>query len=172
MLFSIFYYFMPTIILVMLSFVLVGLGQLKFFFVCTYKFSIRQYFYSVVQVFLILCGILAVIDLTQISYVDSVKMIVDSITINLSSSTSNVGAPDPRRFFPSYWPSQFGIIGSGVYVYNRVQGPPKVKAIAAVSALGISSAVTFYTMALDYPIGFNSYMYTVTEYMRTGLWPN
>nr|QCI56461.1 hypothetical protein [Hypsizygus marmoreus] len=99
-------------------------------------------------------------------------MVGENTSNNIPANTSNTGAQDPVRLFPSSWGAHFGIIGSAVYAYNKIQGPPKIKAVAALSALGVATGTTFYTMAIDNPIGFNSYMYSNTEFFKTGSWPN
>jgi len=79
---------------------------------------------------------------------------------------------DPVRTFPSTLGAQLGIIGSAIYAYNNIQGRPRVKVLAGLGALGVLSGMTFYTMAIENPIGFNMYMYSLSEYFNNGKWPN
>nr|YP_009710762.1 hypothetical protein [Amanita thiersii]QFZ98711.1 hypothetical protein [Amanita thiersii] len=89
-----------------------------------------------------------------------------------SIPNNHVGAQDPVIRIPSSFWVHFGIIGSAVYAYNRVAGPLKIKLIAGLAALGVSAGTTFHVMATENPVGLNSYMYSLTESLRTGRWQN
>lgn len=48
---------------------------------------------------------------------------------------------------------------------------PRLRVIASVGAAGVSSGTMAYPSSIENPLGFNRFMYSVTEYSRTGLWP-
>jgi len=48
---------------------------------------------------------------------------------------------------------------------------PRLRVIASLGAAGVSSGTMVYHSSIENPLGFHRFMYSVTEYSRTGLWP-
>lgn len=89
------------------------------------------------------------------------------LVLNMVDNSNN----DPSRWRPTGTPQSWGIIGSALLAYRTFQGNHRVKAIAALGALGIFSGITIYTHAIENPNGFNRVMYGLSERLRTGRWP-
>lgn len=51
-------------------------------------------------------------------------------------------------------------------------GNPQVKAIAGLATAGIIAPSVLWMHAVENPNGLNRVMYSMTEYQRTGKWPN
>lgn len=177
--FSVIIYLIPSIFLIFLSFSLAYLIRKKILGNKIYNLTTNKtcleialtlYFY-----FLLFGGILCLIVyifnyLNYNNSVDFLSMVDTNPNIN---NNNNVGFQDPVRLFSSsYRGVQFGIIGSAVFAYNKVSGPPRVKVVAALSALGVSAGTSLYTIAVDNPVVFNSYMFSLSEYFNRGKWLN
>lgn len=83
---------------------------------------------------------------------------------------------DPTSVWPKGIPQGYGVVGTGLGVYyalHRIGGlSPRGKVIAAISAMGTTTAITFSTIILENSVGFNRLMFGLTEYNRTKQWPS
>nr|YP_009652974.1 hypothetical protein [Taiwanofungus camphoratus]QCG70012.1 hypothetical protein [Taiwanofungus camphoratus]UKQ56099.1 hypothetical protein [Taiwanofungus camphoratus]WRO45213.1 hypothetical protein [Taiwanofungus sp. YW-2023a] len=78
---------------------------------------------------------------------------------------------DPVSWWPYGVPQSWGIIGSALAVYRLVPGSPRIKAIAALTTLGVIIPITVWFHAVENPIGFNRLIFSWMEYNRTSRRP-
>ena len=78
---------------------------------------------------------------------------------------------DPVRWWPSGTAQSWGIIGSVLGVYRMMPGSPRIRALAAISTLGVTVPASVYALAVENPYGFNVLMHSAIQYTRTGEWP-
>ena len=93
--------------------------------------------------------------------------------INNNINTSNTNPQDPVRLWPSGTIQSWGIIGTALAVHRLTPGSPKVKAIAALSTLPITIPSAVYFHAVENPVGFREFFYTLSyRRMNGGRLPN
>jgi hypothetical protein len=85
---------------------------------------------------------------------------VDSESNNNSSNNSSIGQ-DPVRYLPSGTVQSWGVIGTALAVHRLTPGSPRVKAIAALGSLTITIPSTVYHHAVENPVGFREFFYTL-----------
>lgn len=163
-----------------------------FIFIILYLFSRLSLNHTrLVYIIFILYAILLIIDVSiyfcQHIYIlsegDSTNYILymsenNPVTPGSSSSGSSARTviqvtptSDPVRWWPSGVPQAWAVIGSGLITFRTLGGlNPRARFIASLSAMGASTSLVMYNSTLI--VGFNRFMFGLTEYNRTGRWPN
>ncbi len=100
------------------------------------------------------------------------------LILNMNSNNSNVPNPpsDIVRWWPSGVPQSGAAIATGIGAYvalSRVVGlTPRGRLVAALAAAGITTTNNIYYSALENSVGFNRFMWGITEHAKTGKWPS
>jgi hypothetical protein len=80
------------------------------------------------------------------------------------------------RWLPSGVPQGWTIIGTGLATFGaltKIPGvSPRLRVLASLGASGVTAPNVTYHSAIKNPVGFNRFMWSITEYQRTGIWPS
>nr|QWO71373.1 DNA polymerase [Termitomyces sp. DKA64] len=83
---------------------------------------------------------------------------------------------DPPRWWPSGVPQGWAIVGSALttfVVLSRIPGvSPRGRVLGALASGGVSVSQITYNSAIENSLGFNRFMWGLSEYRRTGVWPS
>lgn len=109
------------------------------------------------------------------SYFNSYEGIYSSCVIPSGSSDDSVPM-DPVRWWPSGVPQSAAIIASGLAVFKTLQSvskvSPQLRVLASLAAAGATGTNIAYHSAKENPLGFNRFMWGLSEYNKTGTWPS
>jgi hypothetical protein len=93
-----------------------------------------------------------------------------------SGDSSSNGNVDPVRWWPSGVPQGWSIVGTGLATFaalSKLPGvSPRMRVLGALGASGVTATNITYHSAIENPVGFNRFMWSMTEYQRTGIWPS
>ena len=80
---------------------------------------------------------------------------------------------DPKVWWPQGLPQGTAPVAAALITYRALHGAPtRLRVLASLGALGVSgTGITFHAI-LSQPIGFNRLAWGVSEWRRTGSWPN
>nr|YP_010697876.1 hypothetical protein P1Q19_mgp22 [Fuscoporia viticola]WCF76837.1 hypothetical protein [Fuscoporia viticola] len=82
---------------------------------------------------------------------------------------------DPVRWWPSGVPQSMAVVGTMVGTFialTKLGINPRFRFLGALGAGGVSTTQVIYNSAIENSVGFNRFMYSITEYKKTGQWPN
>lgn len=82
---------------------------------------------------------------------------------------------DPVRWWPSGVPQSMAVVGTMVGTFialTKLGINPRFRLLGALGAGGVSTTQVIYNSAIENSVGFNRFMYSITEYKKTGKWPN
>lgn len=83
---------------------------------------------------------------------------------------------DPVRWYPSGVPQGIGVVGGGLATYATLSRlgnvSPRMRVLASLGAMGVSSAHIVYNSALENSVGFNRLAWGFTKWTKTGTWPS
>lgn len=83
---------------------------------------------------------------------------------------------DPVRWWPSGVPQGWTVVGTGLATYgflSKIPGiSPRARVLSALASAGVSATHLTYHSALENSVGFNRFMWGLTEYRKTGTWPS
>jgi hypothetical protein len=83
---------------------------------------------------------------------------------------------DPVRYWPSGVPQGATIIGSDLAVFAALSKlsncSPRLKVLGALGSMSVSATTVAYQTAIENPVGFNRFMFGLSEYNRTQKWPS
>jgi len=101
---------------------------------------------------------------------------IDLLSYVIPSGEGNSnGNVDPVRWWPSGVPQGWSIIGTGLATFaalSKIPGvSPRLRVLGSLGASGVSAANITYHSAIENPVGFNRFMWSITEYQRSGVWP-
>ena len=97
----------------------------------------------------------------------------EPVTSTNVNTTTPAPTSDPVRWWPSGVPQAWAVIGSGLITFRTLANiNPRARVIAALGATGASTSLVLLNSALENSVGFNRFMFGLTEYNRTGRWPN
>nr|UZS78016.1 hypothetical protein [Lentinula edodes] len=93
-----------------------------------------------------------------------------------SGESSSSGNVDPVRWWPSGVPQGWTIIGTGLATLaalSKMPGvSPRMRVLGALGASGVSAGSVTYHSAIEKPVGFNRFMWSLSKYQKTGEWPS
>jgi hypothetical protein len=136
---------------------------------------------------LVFCGTLIFKFILVLILLSSLIMIIkyfnlDLYLVNITSnyipdgSANDKNFMDPVRYWPSGLPQSVGIVGTALATFsllNKMSNvSPRFRVLGALGAAGVSATTITYHSAIENPVGFNRFMYGLTEYRRTGHWPS
>ena len=85
-------------------------------------------------------------------------------------------AMDPVRWWPSGVPQSAAIVGTAVATFaalSRIPGVSgRLRVLGALGSAGVSANTITYNSALENSLGFNRFMWGLTEYRKSGTWPS
>ena len=91
----------------------------------------------------------------------------NTVVVNTTPTT------DPVRWWPSGVPQAWGVIGSALVTYRTLANAnPRARALAVLAVTGASTSLVLIHSALVNSVGFHRFLFGLTEYNRTGIWPS
>ena len=77
---------------------------------------------------------------------------IDFLNMSILDVDANTNAQDPVRWWPSGVPQTWSIMGIAAAIYRTTR--PRVRAVAALSSMGITIPLNIYFHAVENPHGF------------------
>jgi len=132
-------------------------------------------FLILIKILLFVVGIFSNLYYLSYSLVHWVDW-VDSVSYAIPSGEGNSTGSDPVRWWPSGVPQGWTIIGTGLATFtalSKIPGvSPRLRVLGALGASGVSAGSVTYHSAIENPVGFNRFMWSLTQYQKTGVWPS
>nr|YP_010833277.1 hypothetical protein QLP03_mgp044 [Agaricus bitorquis]WFG54024.1 hypothetical protein [Agaricus bitorquis] len=83
---------------------------------------------------------------------------------------------DPVRRYPAGVPQGMCVVAGGLATYTVLfrmgNVSPRLRVLASLSAMGVSSAHIIYNSELEHSVGFNRLAWGYTKWLKTGSWPS
>lgn len=83
---------------------------------------------------------------------------------------------DPVRLYPAGVLQSMGVIAGGLATYAALSRmgkvPPRIRVLASLGAMGVSSAHIVYNTALEHSVEFKRFVWVYTRWSKDGVWPS
>jgi hypothetical protein len=95
----------------------------------------------------------------------------------IPNGESNNNLPmDPLRWYPGGVPQGMGVVGGGLATYTVLSRmgnvSPRIRVLASLGAMGVSTAHIVYNSALEHSVGFNRLAWGYRRWQQDGTWPS
>lgn len=132
-------------------------------------------YWILIIIFTTLLKLLLKLNILNFSYLDYISYVLPKGNVN------NNQPLDPVRWWPSGVPQGWTIVGTALATFGALRKIPGVsppptwgigRVLGALASAGVSASQVTYHSAIENPVGFNRLMWGLSEFRRTGAWPN
>ena len=141
------------------------------------KFSLKIRLFIYAFVFIFMLSDLLLLNSYIFNNIDfNVKDLISHM-IPEGQATSGTDIPtDPARLWPAGVPQSLATVGAGLAVFNTLVKVgacnPRLRVLASLGAAGVTASTITYHSSIEHSIGFNRFMFGITESAHTGRWPS